>query len=283
MRRTWVPALFAMVILASAVLSLELRAGPHTLGLLAGTSEPSVMREWSDSSGGLRVTLTTPESVRAGQLFDVRVEATDTDGRIRHVAARFEPERPYGTDLVCTGIAGQPQPTSEGPDEESRSFFHAYRTSGRYEVRASAGSGGCDTKIESVAVSGEIEVLPATVPTNGPMQPKAEITHEYYIDGDPTMLVTDIGGTDPDGYVTRVELDWGDGSDSHVNDASLDRCEEKEGDWPDTYLGDQPKHRYPENGTYRLTLTVTSVGCDGGAEQTDVRTETFSYPPTQGT
>lgn len=241
------------------------------------TSSPSE-RRWD----GLRVTMRAPSEVRAGDLFTVRVHVVDNEGAQDRFTMDFgDRELPqFGTDLVCSGVAGQER-MPEGPTNRRIVERHAYRAGGTYTIRAAAGTGGCSARIENAIAIGKIRVIPADVPSNGPQPAIATIGHEDFVN-DRSVLVTDIVGRDRDGFVNRIELDWGDGSDRLVKTQSLRRCNASAERWPDETLHDDPRHRYANEGTYVLRLRVTSVGCDGRSEQIDRASFKVRYPPEQG-
>lgn len=247
------------------------------------TATPPADAVWtSPPSAGLRVTMRAPPVVRAGDLFSVRVAITDNEGvQVRYTIDFGDRVLPaLGTDLVCTGVAGRGR-IPEGPTDHNVTEKHSYRASGTYTIQTAASTGGCSARIEHAIAKGKIRVESGNVPSNGPQPATAAIGHEYWV-RDPSVLVTDIVGTDRDGFVNRIELDWGDGSDRLVKTQSLRRCKDSARLWPDETLHDDPRHRYAQDGTYVLRLRVTSVGCDGRSEQVDTASFQVRYPPEQG-
>lgn len=105
--------------------------------------------------------------------------------------------------------------------------------------------------------------------------------HAYYVDGDPSVLVSDIGGYDEDGFVALVKIDWGDGSEQTVLERPLSECRPV-GQWPGGWFAEPTKHRYERQGEYEVKVTATSVGCDGEQAQTDTTVRSLEYPPHQG-
>lgn len=113
------------------------------------------------------------------------------------------------------------------------------------------------------------------------MQPKAKIGHAYYTDGDPSVLITDIGGYDEDGFVQRIDIDWGDGS-TQTLEQDWERCDAVKANYPGGWFSQPTEHRYDEAGEYLVNIQVTSLGCDGETVQSDTVQRTLEYPPEQG-
>jgi PKD repeat protein len=79
--------------------------------------------------------------------------------------------------------------------------------------------------------------------------------------------------TDADSYVSRLTLDWGDGSAATNFDYPLSACQAA----PSSQAADA-NHRYATAGTYVVRLIVTSVRCDGSDAQTESSETTVIYP-----
>ncbi len=235
---------------------------------------------------GLHVEIEAPETARAGELVDIRASVRDDEGKLESVEARFGDDGPAtagGYDLVCSQSADDPSPR-EPATNERREFAHAYRSAGTYDISVSARSGGCFTKSETVTATATIRILGSTSRTNGPLQPEPSFTHEYYVDGDRSRLVTDITGWDHDGFVYRLVLEWGDESNPYVLVRPLTDCKDAPDRWPaEDWLQRSPSHRYARDGEYTLTLRAFSSGCDGGSKQESPQTTIVVVnPPVQG-
>ena len=231
---------------------------------------------------GLVVEVTAPESIPGGQTFDVSVDAHDNAGEIRGVEIDFGDNQTWGGlpfDLVCGAEAGT-TPT-EGPDQQRPRVEHSYRKAGTYDITVSAYSGGCFVHYDRASVRTSVKVVSDATQSNGPRPPRAKIGHAYYVNDDPSVLVSDIGGYDDDGYVTEVVVDWGDGTDTEVLTRPLSKCS-TDGGWPNGWFFDSLKHAYAEEGDYEVSVEVTSVGCDGMNEQADAVTRVLEFPPEQG-
>ena len=87
----------------------------------------------------------------------------------------------------------------------------------------------------------EIAVADGPALVNGPLPPRVlhlAQTPAGNRDASLTYLSTEVA--DVDGHVSRVEVDWGDGT------------------------------QYADAGVHRVRVTVTSVGCSGAGRQMDV-------------
>lgn len=80
---------------------------------------------------------------------------------------------------------------------------------------------------------------------------------------DPKRVYVAARGSDADSYVSRMTIDWGDGSPAMSFDYPLSSCH----DMPSNQAADT-NHGYAAPGRYTVRLIVTSVGCDGTGAQT---------------
>lgn len=79
-------------------------------------------------------------------------------------------------------------------------------------------------------------------------------------------LVLDAG--DRDGYISRIEIMWGDGARQLI-ELPLSACDDPGGHWPSSRRVVPVDHRFPteDRAQHTITVSVTSVGCDGGDAQ----------------
>lgn len=243
---------------------------------------PLIYRTASDEGDhGLEIQLTAPEAVVGGQRFKITYEVNDEKGDLRGVEIQWGDGNVWGglpSDLVCSSRAGE-EP-SEGSTHERKSLSHAYRVDRSYRVTVSAYTGGCYAHWDRSSVSMEVEVIGSGVESNGPLPPKAEIGHAYYVNGNRDILVSDIGGYDEDGFVNRVDIDWGDGR-TQTLEQPLARCNAVH-EYPGGWFSRPVEHAYDAPGDYLVSIEVTSVGCDGGFAQADTAQRTLEFPPEQG-
>jgi hypothetical protein len=254
---------------------------PGPRGGSAGAPEPqqTVSGQGED---GLELVVATAETAPAGEPFDVRVEARDDAGDNRGIEVDFGDGQTWGGlpfDLVCGAVAGE-TPTEEASDV-TEDVTHSYPRAGTYEIVVRTFTGGCFVDHETATVRATVEVVGDTAVTNGPQPPRAKIGHAYYTDGDPSILVSDIGGYDDDGFVSRIEVDWGDGSEPEAFTRPLSQCDEGKG-WPTGWFSEPLEHAYEDEGNYEVAVEVLSVGCEGEDAQSDSVTRTLEFPPEQG-
>lgn len=161
---------------------------------------------------------------------------------------------------------------------------HAYRLPGTYTISASLErcAGPASNIVATSTVRIRVDPPPdGVLPSNGPRQPTIGANRD--VEGRTVRLSVAAG--DQDGYVRTIRIDWGDGSPPTRLERPLSECR----DTPSTY----PQSRYPSSaveleqsvfehtyaapGTYRLSVTVESTGCDGGSVQT-AEEEDPQYP-----
>ena len=244
---------------------------------------PDVKTVTGQGEHGLAIELSGREEVKGGELFDISYAITDDEGDLRGVEIDWGDGKTWGgmpSDLVCSSSTGMENP-SEGPTEESEEMSHAYRQPGPYDIILRAYTGGCFAHWDRTEVLLRVEVVGLSEVLNGPMEPRAKIGHAYYTNGDPNILVSDIGGYDEDGFVQRIDIDWGDGS-AELLEQDWERCAAVEANYPGGWFSEPMEHAYEEPGDYLVKIEVTSVGCDGETVQTDEAQRTLEFPPKQG-
>lgn len=202
---------------------------------------------------------------------------------------------------------------SAGSDGGQRTeFTHVYNTPGTRHVvvRAEAGRacdeldalravfpGGLPTGAVPAAVSTPalppvqaqvtVVVAPGVTTSQGPAAPQAEVGIVPGTNGEATLRGSAF---DHDGWVSVVEVDWGDGTPATVL-AQPQPCRVGDNGWPvgsPLLLGSLPPgapiswaampatHAYHAPGTYTVKVTAVSSGCDGGTRQRATRTLSFS-------
>lgn len=238
---------------------------PPATGTPSVSSSPSTTPPLS----GLRVELSLPSGIATAEIVEATVRIQDDAGSVSHVAVLWG-ETPQQFAILapsCAPPTGPPHPA-----QETRVLRHSYRTPGTYPIRVQVITGHCqDTPPETVEVQGKISIQQGgATPSNGPLAPTVHIEdrRHLYEERPPLEAWFYLGGGDEDGFVRRVVVDWGDGKVETLVNAPLSECEEPPGQWPSTYLTGQEAHHLYAPGTYTLTVTVTSVGCDGLDVQT---------------
>ena len=153
------------------------------------------------------------------------------------------------------------------PVEKTWTWDHAYRRPGRYKVSIVVVSAGCDRENNTVQAEGFITVALGQLMSNGPLPPEIVVTQSPADGQDPSLVYLSRQASDWDGYVSRVEVDWGDESPPAVYDYPLSSCTDPGSYWEPTHQFGSDAHRYAAAGNYDVRATVTSVGCDGKHQQ----------------
>ena len=95
----------------------------------------------------------------------------------------------------------------------------------------------------------------------------------------PAYTYVYAGGSDDDGWISRIVIHWGDGSEN-AYPFSTSGCTNASGtDHPakNTQTTSVPGgHQYASAGSHTITATVTSVACDGTHAQTDTASLTVT-------
>jgi surface-anchored protein len=83
---------------------------------------------------------------------------------------------------------------------------------------------------------------------------------------------------DEDGQISRFEIDYGDGSPRETYQADVMKCQRTPSGWPaasQSTLGAGKAHHFTKPGTYTITVTAWSTGCDGTMPQSG--STSFTY------
>lgn len=118
---------------------------------------------------------------------------------------------------------------------------------------------------------GWIEVAPGGPATSqGPSLPTFKTFGRMgptQYDNDHSHLAVIAQVTDTDGYVFKIVVDWGDGTSETFPEKDMG-CRPSPSGWPQesfmkTPTDPAPVHHYQQQGTYKVTATAYSSGCDG--------------------
>jgi hypothetical protein len=221
-----------------------------------------------DGEISLRI-LAEPGSVRTGQPIDLRAELRDSNGAMLAMQWDLGDGTIRNVDSQSCAAAINTPTVNDGRTEFDNSFTHTFRAPGTYEVVVSARTGsrcGANAAEETITVSRTVTVTGETL-TNGPSQPRANVgVIGGGTEGDPRLAI-DVRGEDPDGYISKIVIDWDDQGPPTVMNYPLDACERSGNKWPSSSRSLTPEHTYEASGEYDVTVTVTSTGCDGTQSQ----------------
>lgn len=231
---------------------------------------------WEARNGRLTLTIEVrPPAPRVGERAHVRVVATVDGGGLISSALAFGQAKPSESTRVIIECA---PPGAPGAAPERRVVSRKtsvrevrFNAPGQQQVTAIGKAHRCGGGGE-VELTGLVTVGPSGLPTNGPARPTATVgassgwkslSHSRFVD----LLV---GGEDRDGYVRRLEIDWGDGTSSETVEieGEADVCRRNPVAPSGGVVPTSRPHLYTRDGTYRVTVTAVSSGCDGRTRQT---------------
>jgi hypothetical protein len=216
--------------------------------------------------GELEVLLTaTPGLGATADLITVSIRARDPQGAVGDVSFAVDwGDPPMQFPASSASCARLRSPVSV---DETRTFLHGYRNAATYSIRARVESGSCTTAESEVAEAAvTVRIRAGARPSNGPVPPAPRLDDRRGASdtpGEPRFLVS---ASDDDGYVTKVSVDWGDGTTEVAGVRSLAGCEDDSVRWPTEGLGGDLRHQHAP-GRYRVTVSAVSAGCDGRDEQ----------------
>jgi len=233
-----------------------------------------------------RITVAAERSVRTAEFAEIHVIEQNVGG---DGAWMIE----YGDGTGGPGVAGTSNPPNctggyVAGDRTTNVFRHAYRAPGTYTVTVTFDP-ECGGTGEPIVGRGTVTVLPGRVLSNGPERlffyPNgADFYAPIPSDHGPLDVVATPTFEDLDGFPSRVVIAWGDGTRSVFGDL-LGTCTETATAWPSTDFDDEAPppwwlapHTYRQAGTYTVTVTVTTTGCDGRDPDTVTATGRTTVP-----
>ena len=163
-------------------------------------------------------------------------------------------------------------------------FGHGYRSSRTYDVRVLRVILACG---EEIAFEGDplrLTVVPGPALSNGPELPTSTNCilnlESFCVHAEERRARVFAGLSDPDGYIESARIDWGDGGPVSEVHFPLAECQDPGDRFPSNERSATlPDHTYEAPGTYTVTLTVVSTGCDGKDAQHRVFDEVVSVSP----
>jgi len=268
--------------------SVPTTAAPTSSSTVSTTTSTTAVAptHWRTVVGGswIEVTVTPPRPV-AGALavFDVKAHIESADGpppEIQFGDGSQYQQATLSCDVVTIGPDGKaqqpPKNPSAGPMDYHFTVRHAYRAPVSYRVKVN-GFDDCRGHV-AIESDGDVHVLSGTARSNGPDAPSATVFwHNVQGENDAFTKHATASGTDDDGFVRQMTLDWGDGSPPDV--VTFTNCVDEPTSWP--YATGSPdrtqntaefSHHYASAGTYSIRATVNSAGCNG-ADRQEARSE----------
>lgn len=211
-----------------------------------------------------------PPSPAVGAPTRVRLVVTSVRAGLLSLGLAFGDEVPPMDGHVmagsCAPLGDQPR---NPPTIHRKTLVRDVRfvAAGSHRVRAAAKVHSCRGNGD-VDGGGFVPVLASRLSTNGPKRPSLFIEPlALWNDVQHQRAVTlTLRSGDDDGYVRRLDVDWGDGSAPETLGAEPDGC----GAGPIFVRRAHHQwatHIYTRPGTYRVTATATSAGCDGRFRQ----------------
>lgn len=246
------------------------RFGPRPPGSLSFAYEPG-RSTWEGVSEGTTLRLQLdPQAPRSGEPVRFIVEAHHPDRAICALDVLFG-----------DGADAQLMDATSGRAE----FSHIYNKPGRQEFLYQAVVGVCGDHNAYPSMTGSFDVAQgaAAATSQGPAPPTLEIA-EARAPTEPAgtgTLRVHAKGSDPDGYIHRFVVDWGDGSPPTSAPNAAGPCNQASSGWPSNdqaFLWEPyPEHTYASKGLYMITVTAVSAGCDGRDEQTATATMAYQW------
>jgi hypothetical protein len=235
---------------------------------------------WTGVSSGVTITVTVDKAApAAGEPLHFDVVASSATRSCCDIVLRFGDGTMYPEEREPWSCpSGGPQ--GHGP--VTSSVTHTYGQNNRWTFWAQAITGNCDEASGSGALFGEIQVGP-TQTGQGPAVPDVWVARSGFL-GDPGQPPPHQGdrtwasvvGTakDDDGWVRSASIDWGDGTPKQVVQSGM-ICRPAMTGWPSgtqitfgAVASGEGTHHYAAPGTYTVTVTAVSTGCDGTMTQT---------------
>ena len=207
-------------------------------------------------------------SAPSGTLLHLHLVVSSRAGSLNGLSVLYGDGQRYDENPVAAGMCVQPPPggpPSAGPSSRTEDLLVSYRRRGTYtiDLRAMTDSTCAIGPTEQLHAVLQVVVTSGPRLANGPQLPGPEAS----IGATPVSGGTELEAfqlTDPDGVVTTVRWDLGDGTRKTVH--LTGGCTDPGTRWPvdrsDGYS--RLTHHYAHHATYRVRVTVISSGCHGG-------------------
>lgn len=228
---------------------------------------------WSGTSNGVAMSVTmSPSRPRAGQTVTFSIH-TSAPKKCCKVYMVYGNGRSTGEDSCMTFPSG----TSYTVDDTT-----IYNRSGRYEFLVGAFSPTCNNQGDLYAW---VDVGAGTTTAQGPDLPVVKVDSSTPAPGhenDPSYVTLWGQGDDDDGYITKLVVNWGDGTSSTFA-GDPNPCQRTSDGWPaaseaQVPYDPPPAHHYKTYGDFHITLYAYSAACNGSDVQRGQATFTWPDP-----
>lgn len=226
---------------------------------------------WSATMNGLvlRVTM-SPASPRAGEAIHFVLQASAPTPTCCQIHIWYGDGFGWPSGLAMTECDAYAL-------TKQTEVVHTYNAHGRREFMFDAFANGCAGDGPVATLYGSFDVAPGVSSGQGPSLPTVNFDTTVPLLGhetDPTYITVAGMAVDADGFITKLLLDWGDGSAVQTL-AGAGTCWPSIGGWPlqsMVLVASSPPvwHHFTGPGDYRITLTAVSTACDGSDEQRGV-------------
>jgi hypothetical protein len=228
---------------------------------------------WSVTSNRFQLSMTmTPPDANAGDPVQFVITAARADGPCCTFVGmgfgdRYQGRQPFGDG--CSGA-------SDGPTSVQATFSHVYNQAGKWHLSFGASeTTGCPGSFEGSNALITILIGDGPSSAQGPEPPALTLDTSPDPPGPATGLHAGIfvWARDPDGYISSVFIDWGDGTPVDHTDGDPLPCQLTLAGWPAPSEFHAPQsqppfiHDYALHSNYTITVTIVSTGCDGADPQ----------------
>jgi hypothetical protein len=230
---------------------------------------------WSGSSNGVDLSLTVDNGApRSGDVVTFNLTVHSATRKCCGFFVNFGDGSTFAKDNSCPGGI-------TAPGTVTTKTTHVYNKPGRWKFVLTGLTHDCPTAPGEPrgdgTLSGWIEVAPGAPPTGqGPVLPTVQVDRfgPTPYDNDPSWITVFARASDPDGHITKLVVDYGDGTTEPFPNSQA--CRVSESGWPESSYHQSPynppAHHYEAYDTYTVTVTAYSQGCDGRDVQTATAT-----------
>lgn len=262
--------------------------GPAAPGSVIVPSSPG-QSSWTAVSNGVTLAMRMePKAPRAGDIVRFIVEATSPE--VPCCALYWWLGDGYGFDEGMWGCPTDGGPASPGTARVETT--HVYNVHGHMSFMFGAIPGNCQRQAAGIndaqaVMYGYIDIAPGTASAQGPTRPSASLARMRWVGHETDLSYLSVGGraSDQDGYISRLTVDWDDGSAPQTFPGDTRSCKDNSVGWPqgsDVFFPGTSRppmvHLFTRPGTYAVTVTASSFACDGSEEQQGSATLAWVVP-----